>query len=82
VDTAGHTCLLPFDTDDPEFARGFEVGRIWNALRAAPEETITEFAHASNVEMVMRLAEATDRKVAAVELDGEWLEATFSPSRG
>lgn len=76
--SSGHACLLAFDTDDPQFARGFEAGRIWAVLQAHPAEAVHEYVHASNVEMVMRLAEATGRRVEATELDGDWLEATFS----
>lgn len=77
-DPAGHACLLPFDTDDAEFARGFEAGRLWALLRS-DEDEIVECIHASNAEMVMRLAEATERSVVATELGHDWLKATFSP---
>ncbi len=77
-DSTGHACLLPFDTDDVEFARGFEAGRLWALLRASDDE-IVECIDASNVEMAMRLAEATGRTVASTELGHDWLEATFSP---
>jgi hypothetical protein len=73
----GHTCLLRFDTDDAEFARGFEAGRLWAELRANDGEVAASI-HASNAEMALRLAEATDRTVAATELGHDWLEATFS----
>jgi hypothetical protein len=72
----GHTCLLSFDTDDPEFARGFEIGRLWALLRSS-EDAVVETTHASNTEMMLRLAEATDRRVRAVDLDDHWVEVTF-----
>lgn len=78
-DSAGHACLLPFDTDDAEFARGFEAGRLWVLLRDSDDEVV-ECIHASNAEMAMRLAEATERSVVATELGHDWLEATFSPA--
>jgi hypothetical protein len=77
-DPSGHACLLPFDTDDPEFARGFEAGRLWALLRTGDDEVV-QCIDASNAEMAMRLAEATDRTVVATELGHDWLEATFSP---
>lgn len=77
-DPSGHACLLPFDTDDPEFARGFEAGRLWALLRAGDDEVV-QCIDASNAEMAMRLAEATERTVVATELGHDWLEATFSP---
>lgn len=76
-DSAGHACLLPFDTDDAEFARGFETGRLWALLQTTDDEII-ETVHARNAEMILRLAEATDRQVQAVDLDEHWIEATFS----
>lgn len=77
-DPSGHACLLPFDTDDPEFARGFEAGRLWALLRTGDDEVV-QCIDASNAEMAMRLAEATERTVVATELGHDWLEATFSP---
>jgi hypothetical protein len=78
-DSAGHACLLPFDTDDAEFARGFEAGRLWALLRDSDDEVV-ECIHASNAEMAMRLAEGTGRIVDATDLGNDWLEATFSTS--
>jgi len=78
---AGVSLLMAFDTNDPEFARGFELGRLWEQLRAAPEwESLEgELVHATNAEMLMRLGEATGRQATAVDLDGHWLEVTFGP---
>jgi hypothetical protein len=77
----GVSLLMAFDTDDPEFARGFEVGRLWEQLRAAPdcEPLEGELVHAANAEMLMRLGEATGRQARAVDLDGHWLEVSFGP---
>jgi hypothetical protein len=77
----GHACLLPFDTDSAEFVRGFECGRIWSTLRERPDENVEELVHASNVEMVMRMAEATGRPVRSEELDCSWISVTFAPCR-
>lgn len=79
-DSSGHLCLLKFDTDDAEFARGFEAGRLWALLRRGEDEEIVECIHASNAEMAMRLAEGTGRTVNAIDLGNDWLEATFSTS--
>ncbi len=80
-DPTGHTCLLPFDTDDPEFVRGFEAGRLWALLRVT-EDVVVETVHASNSEMMLRLGEATDRHVRAVDLDENWVEVTFAEVDG
>ena len=76
-DPAGHICLLPFDTDDAEFVRGFEAGRLW-ALLCVEEDEVVETVHASNAEMMLRLGEATRRNVRAADLDENWVEVTFA----
>lgn len=74
----GHGLLLPFDTDDPQFARGFEAGRIWATLRLEPDEPHEVIVHASNAEMAMRIAGATGRFVQGDESDdGLWITLTF-----
>lgn len=76
----GHGLLLAFDTNDPCFTRGFEMGRIWALLRAFPDEAVSEYAHAANGEMLLRMAEATGREIRSEELGGEWMVAFFTPS--
>ncbi len=64
--------LLEFDTDNPEFARGVEIGRLWEQFKQ-PEE-FAQTIHASNAEMVMRIGEVTGRKYTAKESgDPEWM---------
>jgi hypothetical protein len=73
-----HALLLPFDTDHPEFVRGFEAGRIWTSLRLAPDEPLVETVHVDNVEMALRMGEATGRRVQGTEdQDGHWMTLTF-----
>jgi hypothetical protein len=74
---------LPFDTDSGEFARGVEIGRLWEIVNATPEDEPREgeYVHASNAEMVMRIGEATNRQVVSAELDGHWLSVTFLAQR-
>lgn len=68
--------LLPFDTDDPEFVRGMEVGTVWGALRADDGEQ--EFTvHTANAEMMLRIAEATGRQMVWIERDARWADALF-----
>lgn len=74
--------VLPFESDDPEFVRGFECGRIW-ALLAQHEQPLKVLAHKSNAEMLLRMAESTGRPVQTEEMDDEeheydHLEATFA----
>lgn len=60
-----YEALLLFDTDDPEFARGFEVGRIYEMFVNDNPEVMGQPFHASNVEMVLRIAEARGVSVTA-----------------
>lgn len=69
--------LLPFDRDEPEFALGFEVGRLWSVLSQTDENYEAE-VHAANAEMMFRLAEATERTVDSEELGNGWLTVRFS----
>jgi hypothetical protein len=77
---AGWACVLAFDTDDPEFLRGFEAGAIDTRLRVDPGLRVVEMVHAANAEMMLRIGEATGRRVSARDLNDEWIEVTFEPS--
>lgn len=73
-------CILAFDTDDPQFARGFEAGRLWTCLQQSPDREIEQLVHASNAEMAIRMAEALGRSVRSHEDDaGSWLTVVFNP---
>ena len=80
-DDLRHSLLLTFDTEDPEFARGFEAGRVWTALIANPDDEVSEIVHGSNAEMFLRMAEHLSRSVTSVELDETWIEVNFEPAR-
>ncbi len=67
---------LAFDTDDAEFARGVEVGRLWELLRSEPGP-VTETVHVVNAEMVLRIAEALGRDVVSEEHDPTWMTVRF-----
>lgn len=72
----GFTCALQFDTSASEFVRGVEIGRLWETLKLETGP-IEEYVHATNAEMVLRLAEATGRAVQSEDLDETWLLVTF-----
>jgi putative heme iron utilization protein len=76
----GHACRLPFDTDEPLFARGFEAGRLWTVLEAQPDAYLEQIVHVTNTEMVMRMGEALGRPVRSEELDEVWMTVVFGPS--
>jgi hypothetical protein len=76
----GYACILPFDSQDERFARGFEAGRLWGLLQADPDAAVVETVNARNAEMVIRMAEAAGRAFEAAELVGDWLEVRFQPA--
>jgi hypothetical protein len=70
--------VLPFDSDDPEFCRGVDVGRMYELLRLCPDEETLEFTClAHNAEMILRLGETFHRPVVSVETTDDWLDVTF-----
>lgn len=66
----GYGLVLAFDTDDPEFCRGVEIGRLWEALK--DERAFGMTIRASNVEMVMRMAESTRRRMTVEDSPDEY----------
>lgn len=80
--TLGYGCTLPFDTDDPMFAYGVEIGALWADLEANPEAAIRQTIHGRNSEMAIRMAEALERPYEAKFLDDEnrYLEVIFHQS--
>jgi hypothetical protein len=73
----GAALLLAFDTDEPEFARGFEAGALWAELRAAGDE-VEALVHAANTEMVLRIAEACGRRAVGERVDNTWTRVIFT----
>ena len=65
----------PFDLDDPEFTRGFEIGMIWERLKSG--EPCAATIHANNVEMIMRRVETSGMRFRAQYLSEEWLHVEF-----
>jgi hypothetical protein len=66
--------VLPFDTDDEDFARGFECGRIWTLMEENPYALTGTIFHAVNAEMIMRMLEKKGLKYT-VEFtdDATWM---------
>lgn len=67
-----HSLVLAFDTDDPEFCRGVEVGRLWEQLKTG--EPVQQTIHATNAEMAIRMCESLEREFSAETLDNTWIE--------
>lgn len=76
-----YSLLLPFATDDPLFAHGFEMGRLWTLLREvlSDHDEYECHCHVENAEMALRIAEATSRTVRSEELGDGWLSLAFGP---
>lgn len=80
---SAHDLVLAFDSDHPEFARGFEAGQLQQALISGGSEA--EFLcdegrpfHTSNSQMILRIARATGYSVRFESTDHEsWTWATF-----
>jgi len=71
--------VLPFDSDEEEFVRGFEAGRIWTLMEENPDKLTGLIFHAINAEMVMRMIEKKGLKLKAkFTSDERWM--TFDDS--
>lgn len=55
-----------FDTDDPEFQRGFEIGVLWERLRS--DGSCHMAVSVANAEMVIRVAQAFGCQFSGTEL--------------
>jgi hypothetical protein len=64
---SGWSLVLPYDSDDPEFVRGFEAGRLWERIKH-DRTTWSQIIHASNSEMVMRMCETESRSFRAEDI--------------
>jgi hypothetical protein len=71
-DDADYGLILGFDSDDEEFCRGFEAGRLYEQMKDG--EPFTQMIHASNTEMAMRICETADRSFKAEQIDNEWTD--------
>lgn len=69
--------ILPFDTDDPTFVRGVEVGMVHVALAMGAELPYSVTMHATNCEMALRLAETHGIQCSSVDLNDDFVEVTF-----
>lgn len=67
-----YSLALAFDTDDSEFCRGVEAGRLWEQLKTGEE--VSQTIHATNAEMAIRMCESLEREFSAEPLDDTWIE--------
>ncbi len=68
--------VLAFGTDDPEFTRGFEAGRIWQATEDG--QPWSGLVSAPNAEMVMRIAESRGMTFRGEVLRNDWYQVEIS----
>lgn len=68
--------VLAFDSDNPEFTRGFEAGVLWG--RMIHEPYIDQTVHAGNAEMVMRMAEAHGWTFTGDPVDEQWIRVSLN----
>lgn len=70
--------LLKFDSDNAEFARGFEAGFVWSILEdMADDQEWCHTVHASNAEMMMRMADACMIEFVGKDVSDEWIHIHF-----
>jgi hypothetical protein len=69
--------ILTFDSDEPEFARGFEAGRLWERIKT-DQANFDETIHASNAEMVMRMCDREERGFRSEDLDDTYVQVYIS----
>lgn len=67
--------VLAFDTDEPDFTRGFEAGQLWERLER--DRQAVQLIHAENAEMVMRMAAAKGLRFSAEDVGDSWLSVTI-----
>lgn len=62
--------ILVFDRESHDFCMGVEVGMLWEQFKTG--EAFEQTIHVENVEMVMRMLEATGRDMRVEDLDQHW----------
>lgn len=68
--------VLAFDSDDPEFTRAFEAGQLWERL-SRDGWLYQPCAHASNAEMLIRMAESKGLSFKAETINDDWISITI-----
>jgi hypothetical protein len=71
TEQADYSLVLPFDSDAPEFTRGFEAGMLWERMEHA--DTLEATVHDGNAEMIMRMCEARGWAFQAECLADGWM---------
>lgn len=72
--------ILAFPNESPDFAHGFEAGRVWQALHE-DTDALTFTVHGANVELMLRIAERLERTIEWGDVDETWATVTFGPTQ-
>lgn len=81
---ADYGLVLAFDTDDPQFTRGFNAGALYGWLSARKPMLLGQNAEppfdvrADNLEMVLRIADSLGLDVATQDDGSDHLGVRFS----
>jgi hypothetical protein len=75
--------VLAFDSEQPEFARGFEAGVIWGRM-LSDTDPFEHTIHDRNCEMAIRMAEARHRSFVATDCEGHpgWVTMHYGGEGG
>ncbi len=77
-DDDGRILVLKFDSDNPEFYRGFEAGLVW--AHAYNCRGLDAIVHTVNAEMVMRICEALSLPFRAEPIDDNLMRVKLGHS--
>lgn len=75
----GFALRFELDSDDPEFVRGCEVGRLEARVSLLPSEMLREMVRQSNSEMLRRIAGTAGRSYTTERIDDEWMAVVINP---
>lgn len=75
-----YSLVQAYDTDDPEFFRGAEIGYLEAKVELLGGVAIREVMRRSNEEMVRRVSEGAGRGLHVEAIDSEWMEVTLEPA--
>jgi hypothetical protein len=82
---ADYSLALPFDTDDPQFRRGVEIGMLWERVQAARHFGATGISatlHPDCAEMVIRIAESAGLGWTCEMTGDDWMTVTLTECEG
>lgn len=76
-DEVEYGLLLPFDSDDPEFTRGFEAGMLWENFQNPNLVYMERTVSGKNAEMIMRMTERWGWEYRASLLEHDWMHVVL-----